>query len=811
MVARYKRMGGFNVLHPMGWDAFGMPAENAALAAGVHPAKWTYANIEAMRAQLKKVGYSYDWTRELATCDPAYYRWEQLIFLKLIESGQAYRRKTLVNYCPDCQTVLANEQVEAGLCWRCSSEVTPQEQWGWFLKITDYAEELLAATDELPGWPERVLAMQRNWIGRSEGAHIRFPIVDPPDGFDDHLEVFTTRHDTVFGTTFMSLAPEHPLTLALAAGTDQAGAVADFVKQVRAQNVIERTGEGYEKNGVFTGGYCLNPMTGEKIPVFTANFVLLEYGTGAVMAVPAHDQRDYDFAVKYSLPILEVIRPDDESLSVEATQVAYTGPGKMVNSGPFDGLDWKKGKKAIADYLAEKGLGGATITYRLRDWGVSRQRYWGAPIPVVHCQSCGVVPVPEDQLPVILPQEVEITGQGGSPLDRVAEFVQTTCPACGGPAKRETDTFDTFVESSWYFDRYCCPDADQAIFDQAKVDYWMPVDQYIGGIEHAILHLLYSRYWTRVLRDMGYLKVSEPFSRLLTQGMVIRNLWECPDHGPLRADKIDFKEGDGPPACRLCGAGLTPSGPKEKMSKSKGNTLDPEELVDRYGADTVRLFYLFASPPERDMEWSDEGIAGAKRFLGRVWRLVADNLTDLRAAPTGFEPAELDGRLKDLWRKTHRTIQKVSEEIEERWHFNTAVAAIMELVNEAYLALADDEARSDPRFWSVMRLATDKTILLLAPMVPHLADELTARLGGEGFLLQEPWPDFDPQATASDEVVVVLQVGGKLRGQLKVAQGTAEDKLKELALANERVQKHIAGQTIKKVIVVPDKLVNVVI
>jgi len=552
-------------------------------------------------------------------------------------------------------------------------------------------------------------------------------------------------------------------------------------------------------------------MTGEKIPVFTANFVLLEYGTGAVMAVPAHAQRDYDFAVKYDLPILEVIRPDDESLSVEATQAANTGPGKMVNSADFNGLDWKKGKKAIADYLAEKNLGGATITYRLRDWGVSRQRYWGAPIPVVHCPDCGVVPVPEDQLPVILPQEVEITGQGGSPLDRVAEFVQTTCPTCGSQAKRETDTFDTFVESSWYFDRYCCPDSDQAIFDQAKVDYWMPVDQYIGGIEHAILHLLYSRYWTRVLRDMGLLKVSEPFSRLLTQGMVIRNLWECPDHGPLKADKIDFKEGDAPPACRLCGAGLTSTGPKEKMSKSKGNTLDPEELVDRYGADTVRLFYLFASPPEKDMEWSDEGIAGAMRFLGRVWRLVVDNLAELTAAPAGFDPNEIDGRLKDLWRKTHQTIAKVSEEIEERWHFNTAVAAIMELVNEAYLALADHEARQDPRFWSVIRLVADKTILLLAPMVPHLTDELNARLGGEGSLLREPWPEFDAQAVISEEVVVVLQVGGKLRGQIKVAQGAAEDELKELALANERVQKHVAGKTIKKIIVVPDKLVNLVV
>ena len=536
VVARFKRMRGFNVLHPMGWDAFGMPAENAAQAAKVHPAKWTYSNIEAMKAQLKKIGYSYDWQRELATCDPRYYKWEQLVFLKLLKKGQAYRKKSQVNYCPDCETVLANEQVEQGACWRCGQEVVQKEQWGWFLKITDYADELLEWTEKLD-WPERVLTMQRNWIGKSHGAAIKFPIVDPPQGFEDKVEVFTTRPDTVYGATFMSLAAEHPLALALAKKNGREAQVAEFQSRVAKQNVNERIAEGFVKEGVFTGGYCTNPMTNEKIPVYAANFVLLEYGTGAVMAVPGHDQRDYDFAVKYELPIVEVVRPDKEENRITNTGEAYTGPGVLVNSGPFDGLDFETAKIKIAEHFAERDLGGPTISYRLRDWGISRQRYWGAPIPVIHCPKCGVVPVPESDLPVVLPENVEITGIGGSPLAQVEEFVKVTCPSCGGPARRETDTMDTFVESSWYFDRYACPDQDGAMFDE-RVDHWMPVDQYIGGIEHAILHLLYARYWTKVLRDLGYIKADEPFMRLLTQGMVLRNLWECPTHGPLRGDKI---------------------------------------------------------------------------------------------------------------------------------------------------------------------------------------------------------------------------------------------------------------------------------
>ncbi len=811
VVARYKRMRGFNVLHPMGWDAFGMPAENAAIAAGIHPAEWTYANIEAMRNQLIRLGYSYDWDRELATCDPEYYKWEQLVFLKLLEKGQAYRKKSRVNYCPSCETVLANEQVEAGLCWRCGNEVVQREQWGWFLKITDYAEELLAYTEKMDGWPERVLTMQRYWIGKSEGAMIRFPLIDPPEGFDDHIEVFTTRPDTVFGATFMSLAAEHPLALALAKGSEHEERVAALAEKVARQSDEERIAEGFEKEGVFTGGYCRNPVTGTKIPIFAANFVLMGYGTGAVMAVPGHDQRDYEFAKKYDLPIIEVVMPEDESLSTGKAGAAYTGPGRMINSGQFDGQDSREALKNITAYLAENNLGGEATTFRLRDWGISRQRYWGAPIPVIHCEKCGVVPVPESELPVKLPEVKEIPdAAGGSPLDQIEEFVRVDCPACGSPARRETDTMDTFVESSWYFDRYCSPDCDTAMFDTAKTDYWMAVDQYIGGIEHAVLHLLYARYWTKVLRDLGYLKVDEPFTRLLTQGMVVKNLWRCPSHGPLKADKIEGGENGAVPACRECGRELTPDGPKEKMSKSKGNTIDPEAMVEKYGADTVRLFCLFASPPEKDMDWSDEGIQGAHRFLGRVWRMVVDNLEGINSAAEP-DPAALTGRLKDLWRKIHVTIQKVTEEIDERWHFNTAIAAVMELVNEVYLALADEKAREDGQFWPVVAYAARMTVILLSPMVPHLADELHHRMGGQGYLLDSAWPDYDPEAVKADTVVIVLQVNGKLRGQVEAPANAPNEELEKLALDNERVKKFVGDKPVKKVIVVPGKLVNVVV
>ena len=554
-------------------------------------------------------------------------------------------------------------------------------------------------------------------------------------------------------------------------------------------------------------------MTGNKIPVFAANFVLMEYGTGAVMAVPGHDQRDYDFATKYNLPIVEVIEPEDPDQSTSALGEAYTGPGKMINSGQYTGLDWQEGKKAVAAELEERNLGGATMTYRLRDWGISRQRYWGAPIPVIHCDKCGVVPVPEDQLPVQLPikADIDLSGVGGSPLSQVEEFLNVECPVCGAPARRETDTMDTFVESSWYFERYCSPHCDTDVFDRAQTDYWMPVDQYIGGIEHAVLHLLYSRYWTKILRDLGYIDCDEPFTRLLTQGMVCRNLYTCPEHGVLKANKINQGQTGETPTCAICGKELTADGPREKMSKSKGNTVDPEEMVDRFGADTVRLFCLFASPPEKEMDWSDEGIQGASRFMGRMWRLVVENIDQLRNAGREFQTDQLDGRLRDLHRKTHQTIKKVGEEIGERWHFNTAIAAVMELVNETYLALNDEQAMKDDLFWPVTAEAVEAVVVLMSPIVPHAADELAERIGLKGFLINRPWPEYDNNALAVEEMTIVLQVNGKLRAQIEVPVDVTKDDLEKMALNNERVLKFIEGKKVRKVIVVPKKLVNVVV
>ena len=641
VVARYKIMKGYNVLHPMGWDAFGMPAENAAIESGVHPARWTYENIDTMRRQLKRMGFSYDWEREIATCDAEYYRWEQWFFLKMFERGLAYKKRSLVNWCPSCQTVLANEQVEAGLCWRCESEVTEKELDQWFLKISDYAENLLEYCDRLPGWPERVLRMQRNWIGKSEGAEIRFPL----ENSEEAIPVFTTRQDTVFGATFMTLAPEHPLTLELSKGRSQERDVRQFVERVKRQSMAGRTAEDTEKEGVFIGAYCLNPMTGMKMPIHAGNFVLMEYGTGAVMAVPAHDQRDFEFAKRYGLPVIVVIQPPDTPLSAETMTEAYVGEGTLVNSGQFNDMDSVAAREAIVRHLEAKALGKRSVNYRIRDWGISRQRYWGAPIPIIYCPRCGMQPVPEEDLPVVLPHDVEFTGKGGSPLAECQDFVETRCPQCDGDARRETDTMDTFVESSWYFDRFASPRYDQGPLDKEKVDYWMPVDQYIGGIEHAILHLLYSRFFARVLRELGLVKDKEPFTRLLTQGMVIKD-----------------------------GA---------KMSKSRGNIVDPEYLVAKYGADTARMFCLFASPPEKDLDWSDQGVEGSFRFLSRVWRLVYENHGWIKGAEPYSHEAPIERDLRELRGKVHKTIKKVGEDI-ERFHFNTAISAIMELVNALY-------------------------------------------------------------------------------------------------------------------------------
>jgi leucyl-tRNA synthetase len=762
VVGRFKRMRGLNVLHPMGWDAFGMPAENAAIQNKTHPAQWTYENMAYMRGQLKQLGLSYDWDREIATCDVSYYQWEQKIFLEMFKRGLAYKKTSFVNWCPKCETVLANEQVEDGGCWRCDSDVQQKELDQWFFRITDYAEELLEWTHKMPGWPERVLVMQRNWIGKSFGCEINFPL-ESGAGF---VKVFTTRQDTVFGATFMSLAAEHPLAQELTTA-DRKVAVEAFIEKVRATESSKRKAEDFEKEGVFTGSYCINPLTGIRMPVYLANFVLMDYGTGAVMAVPTHDQRDFEFARKYSLPLQVVITPENEALDATKMTEAFTEAGILVNSGRFDGMKSDDAKEAIADYLQGEGIGTKTVNYRLRDWGISRQRYWGNPIPIIYCDVCGVVPVPEQNLPVTLPVDVAFTGEGGSPLARVESFVNVTCPICGIAARRESDTMDTFVQSSWYFLRYCCPDLIDAPLDRSKVDYWMSVDQYIGGIEHAVMHLLYARFFTKVLRDMGYISCDEPFLNLLTQGMVIKD-----------------------------GA---------KMSKSKGNVVDPDALIKKYGADTARLFSLFAAPPEKDLDWSDQGVDGSFRFLNRVWKLVHERL-DLVLKAGRVDASSLSSEERILRRAVHKTIRKVTEDIEERFHFNTAIAAIMELLN----TLQSTELTT-PQYGAVMKEALESIVLLLAPFVPHISEELWQSLGHEERISSAAWPDFDQSAVVDEEVLVVVQVNGKLRSKLMVPPGTDEDVLKFRALADDKVQPFLEGVQVRKVICVPGKLVNIVV
>ena len=765
VIARFKRMCGFNVLHPMGWDAFGLPAENAALKHDTHPAKWTYDNIDYMKNQLQRMGFSYDWDRELATCDPEYYRWEQLFFIKMYQKGLVYQKMTSVNWCQSCQTVLANEQVIDGLCWRCDNQVLPQDMHGWFFRITDYADELLAECDNLTGWPEKVLTMQRNWIGKSIGAEIDFPV----ENSDHVLKIFTTRPDTIFGATFMSVAPEHPI-VELSKNTEQENEVTAFVAKTKKNRQLQKTDEEIEKEGVFIGQYCLNPFNGKRIPIFTANFVLMEYGTGAVMAVPAHDQRDFEFAEKYKIPVKIVILPEDEQPGASDLSAALEEPGILTHSDQFNGLNSEEGKKAITDFAEANGFGNGKTTYRLRDWGISRQRYWGTPIPMLHCSKCGTQPVPEKDLPVLLPIDAKPDKSGRSPLHTLESFYKTTCPVCGGEAKRETDTMDTFVESSWSYARYACPDYTDDALDRGRVDYWLPVDQYIGGVEHAILHLLYARFFTKILRDLDYISSHEPFANLLTQGMVIKD-----------------------------GA---------KMSKSKGNVVDPNKLVEKYGADTVRLFSLFAAPPERDLEWSDQGVEGASRFLNRVYRFIVKNLDVLRSAADTL-PDELDEKSRALHRKTHQTIRKVTRDLNNDFHFNTAISAIMELVN-LMLSLAPDEADHSIEH-PVIKEAVDNTLLLLYPMTPHFCSELWEITGHDKELKDHSWPSFDPESAKDEEITVVIQVNGKVRSRLLVAPDIGDEKLKEMTLADTKVQKFLAGKPIRKIIVVPKKLVNVVV
>lgn len=798
VVARYKRMRGFNVLHPMGWDAFGMPAENAAIANNTHPAKWTYQNIDTMRSQLKQMGFSYDWSRELATCKPEYYRWEQWLFLKMHENNLAYRKKSYVNWCETCQTVLANEQVEAGQCWRCGEVVRQKELPQWFFRITQYADDLLEYCEKLPGWPEKVVTMQKNWIGKSKGARIDFPI----ENSTESISVFTTRHDTVFGATFMCLAPEHPLVLTLSKGTSQESAVTEFTDRMALQDRSDKAIENYEKEGVFIGAHCINPMTKKRMPIYTANFALMGYGTGAVMSVPAHDQRDFEFARKYHLDIVVVVNPKDENLDPETMTEAYPGEGIMVNSGDFNGMENKTAMDAIGEYLEKNRLGERTVNFRLRDWGISRQRYWGAPIPVVHCQDCGIVPASYDDLPIILPEDAGLLEGGRSPLPHLESFIRTTCPRCRREdARRETDTMDTFVESSWYFERFCSPRYDEGIFDQEAIDYWMPVDQYIGGVEHAILHLLYSRFYTRVLHDMGLVKYKEPFTRLLTQGMVCKETLKCPTHGFLFPEEA--AEADGNRTCSKCGAAVI-AGRVEKMSKSKKNVIDPNELLEKYGADTTRLFCLFAAPPDRDLEWSEQGVEGGSRFINRVWRL-AYLWMDYFQNASSFDAHNLDDDLREVYRKTHWTIKKVTEDIEERFHFNTAISAVMELVNVMYGIEPGEKAAG------VMKFALETVVTLLSPVAPHFTEEIWQAMGHPKSLLLEPWPAYDESALVKDELTIVIQVNGKLRGRFTISADADEDALKKAALENPQARKFIEGKTIKKIVVVREKLVNIVV
>ena len=779
-LARYMWMNGYNVLHPMGWDAFGLPAENAAIKNKVPPRKWTLSNIEHMKSQMNRLGFAYDWSRELATCQPEYYRWNQWFFLKLYEKGLAYRKKSKVNWCPECATVLANEQVVAGCCWRHEeTQVEQRELEQWFVRTTKYAEELLNDIEKLTGWPEKVRTMQRNWIGRSEGAMVDFALDGPASPAGDKITVFTTRIDTIFGATSIQLAPEHPLVTDFI-GNDP-GLHAKVEELVGEQRKAKETGDigSIEKHGVFTGRYAVNPFNQEKVPIWVANYIVMDYGTGAIMSVPAHDERDFEFAQKYEIEIRVVILPrrtgePPEQGQDEPPVLPYTHKDSLViNSGEYNGLSNQEAIDKMTAFAEEHGFGKKTTTYRLKDWGISRQRYWGTPIPMLYCEKCGVVPVPEDQLPVILPENVEITLQGSSPLSRLPEFVNATCPKCGGTARRETDTMDTFVDSSWYFYRYTSPGVSDRPFDTPTAKYWFPIDQYIGGVEHAILHLIYSRFWTKFMRDIGLITNGEPVQRLFTQGMVIKD-----------------------------GA---------KMSKNKGNVVSPDDMVARFGADSTRMYALFAAPPDRDLDWQEAGVEGVHRFLGRAYRFVMRHAEVARksSSKTLSTAAASTPSARTIQRKLHQTIKRVTDDFQGRWHFNTCVAAIMELVNALYGVEEEIAAGKFPP--EVLTDVQRKLVLLLAPFAPYLAAELWETLGEKSGLLRHPWPQYDPALAKAEEIEYAVQVNGKLRARVSVPADSPEEFVRERALADEKVKAEIAGREIVKVIVIPGRLVNIVV
>jgi leucyl-tRNA synthetase len=768
VIARFKIMKGLNVIHPIGWDALGMPAENAAITQGIHPQKWTLGNISHMKKQLQRLGFSYDWSREVNTCLPEYYRWNQWIFLKMLEKGLAYRKKSWINWCSSCQTVLANEQVIGEKCWRCDTVVKQKDMEQWFLRITNYAEELLSGHEALEKWPEHVLLMQKNWIGKSTGGHISFPIV----GSEERIDIFTTRVDTIFGATFMALSPEHPLTGELIAGHTREDEYRAWIEESAAEQRVRIDPEVMEKQGIDTGKKAINPFTGEEIPIWVSNYVLMEYGTGAIMAVPAHDQRDFEFAKKYDLPIRVVIVPEKDS-SPEVLEEAYEGKGFAVNSGTFSGLPSTEASERMVQYAEGKDFGRKSTLYRLRDWGISRQRYWGTPIPIIYCPNCGIVGVPYEDLPVTLPPDVEFTGEEGSPLESAASFVETKCPRCGEKARRETDTMDTFFDSSWYYFRYCSPKEDKLPFDPGPVDYWLPVDLYIGGVEHAILHLIYARFFCKFFRDEGLTSIDEPFPRLLAQGMVTKD-----------------------------GA---------KMSKSKGNVVDPDDMVKDYGADTVRLYILFASPPEKEFAWNEKGIEGCFRFLNRIWFFSQENEALLSRNGPSEESAYSHGTgdVHPLRIKMHQTIRKVTEDIDKRYHLNTAISAIMELFN---LIKAEKEGLTkNDEGKDLLREAVKKMIMLLSPFAPHVCEELWERMGYQTLLTLTPWPSYEPELAKEERVTIVVQINGKLRDRFESDRDADEEELKKMVLGLEKISNIIGDKEVKKVIHIKNKIVNIVI
>ena len=762
VVARFKHMNGFNVLHPMGYDSFGLPAENAAIKHGAKPAEWTFSNIAEMTAQLKRMGLSYDWDREVETCTPEYYKWMQWIFIQFYKKGLAYKKENPVNWCPSCKTVLANEQVVGGCCERCGSVVGKKNLSQWYLKITDYADRLLDNLEKLEGWPQKVKTMQKNWIGRSVGAEVDFAIKD----FDQKLKVFTTRPDTLYGVTYMVMSPEHPFIDALVSGTEYEPAVREYQDKVQKMTDIERTSTTNEKTGVFLGRYAVNPLNGREVPIYISDYVLMDYGTGAIMAVPAHDERDFDFAKKFGLSIIPVVQPEDPSIDVNDLKEAFVAEGKMINSEMFTGMDNKQAIEKIIEYLEEKKIGKKAINYKLRDWLISRQRYWGTPIPMIYCEHCGWVPEKEENLPILLPTDVEFTGKGESPIATSKTFADTTCPVCGARAKREVDTMDTFLDSSWYFLRYCDARNDQAAFDPAKAAYWMNVDQYIGGVEHAILHLMYSRFFQMVFYDLGLTKDEEPFRNLLTQGMVIK---------------------DG-----------------KKMSKSIGNVVSPEEIIGRYGADTARLFILFAAPPDRELDWSDAGVEGSYRFLNRVYRLVYELAGEIQGAPDCYT-AEGEAE-KSLAYELNASVKKVTEDAGGRFMFNTAISSIMELVNELYRYKEQESLNK-----GLLKDAVEKLILILSPFAPHICEEMWQHIGHTCSVYDEAWPAYDEKALIKDEIEIAVQINGKIKERLNVQANLDKDTFEKAVMENERVRALVEGKNIIKVIAVPDKLLNIVV